>query len=291
VRGDTFRFQIEAPPGEWDRLAGELFELGTLGIEERAGEGLLAYFRPAVGLERAVLALADPLRGIRVSAATRLAPRDWERLWREGLAARQVAGLWIRPSWVPSQGMPELQIDPAQAFGSGEHATTRLALELLIRSLREGDRILDFGAGSGILALAALRLGARRAMGVEIDRVACENAAQNARRNALAPAWVCGSLDAIAAGARFEGVVANLLWSRLEPCLLRLAGHAERFLVLSGYLRGERAGVVRAIREAGLETLEERYEEQSGDVWCATLLAQPAPRQAASSSARVSSKR
>jgi ribosomal protein L11 methyltransferase len=278
MQGDHLQFRIEAPLREWDRLAGELFELGTLGIEERSGEGLLAYFTPEPGTERAVLALADPARGIRVSAATRLPPRDWERLWREGLAARRVAGLWIRPSWVPSEGTPEIQVDPAQAFGSGEHATTRLALELLIRSLEQGDRVLDLGTGSGILALAALRSGARGAVGIDVDRVACENAASNARRNALAPAWVCGSLDGIASQARFEVAVANLLWSRLCPWLPRLAEHAERCLVLSGYLRAERSSVARALRDLGLEMLEERQESQSGDIWCAARVAQPPAR-------------
>jgi ribosomal protein L11 methylase PrmA len=115
-------------------------------------------------------------------------------------------------------------------------------------------------------------------VGIDVDRVACENAASNARRNALAPAWVCGSLDGIASQARFEVAVANLLWSRLCPWLPRLAEHAERCLVLSGYLRAERSSVARALRDLGLEMLEERQESQSGDIWCAARVAQPPAR-------------
>jgi ribosomal protein L11 methyltransferase len=291
MTGETLQFRIEAPPEEWDRLVGELFELGTLGIEEREGEGLLAWFPVEADAEPAVAALADPARRIFVSGARRVPPTDWERAWREGLGARRVAGLWIRPSWVSSRGSPELQIDPEQAFGSGDHATTRLALELLGASVRAGDRVLDLGAGSGVLALAALRLGAHRALGVDLDRVACACAAGNARRNALAPAWLCGSLDAVTPGARFDGVVANLLWSEVEPWLGRLAAHASRFLVLSGYLRSERSAVATSIREAGLVLQEERNEEQSGDVWCAALAGQGARRLASSSASSVSSKR
>jgi ribosomal protein L11 methyltransferase len=272
ARGDTLEVRIAAPPAEWDRLAAELFELGTLGIEERDGEGLIAWFRADWDRRAELHALEDAARGVRV-AALRLRPdEDWARSWREGLGARQVAGLWIRPSWVRSSGLPELVIDPAQAFGSGEHASTRLALDLLIGALRSGDRLLDFGAGSGILALAALRLGAERAVGVEIDPVACRNAAENAELNDLCPDWLCGSLDAVAASARFDGAVANLLWSRLEPCLARVAAHATRFVVLSGFLASERASVIEAVHACNLEIALERSEPQSGDHWHALLV-------------------
>ncbi len=289
----TLRVRIDAPPDEWDRLLGELDGLGTLGVEERdssgTAPGLLAYFEQNLPPE-AVRTLADAARGVIVHDPEVLPDTDWEREWRRGLEPRQVAGLWIRPSWCASRGEPELVIDPEQAFGTGEHATTRLALGLLLESLCAGDSVLDFGTGSGILALAALRRGARRALGFDLDPVACRCAGRNAARNGQALALWCGSLDALAPGVRFELVVANELWSRAAPWLARLAAHAERALVLSGFLESERPAVEGALDALGLEVAQRVREPQGGDDWGALVAVHAAARQSSSRSRSVSSK-
>jgi len=240
-------------------------------VEERETE-LLAYF-PAEGAPLAELrALADRARAIAVSGPEPVPERDWEELWRAGLGPRRIGKLWVRPSFAPSQGSPELVIDPQQAFGSGEHASTRLALGLVLDELRPGDAVLDVGTGSGILALGALRLGADRAVGFDLDPVAIANAAENRARNALRLALFAGPLDALAPDARFDLAVANLLLHELLPCLHALAGRARRALVLSGYLASERARLEAALATSPWRTVRESSEVQSGDRWCARLL-------------------
>ena len=285
-------FRIELPHAEVERVSAELHSLGTHGIEERmrpgdAGPELLAYFDASEAQAPRVLALASNERAIRVHGPEPVPKVDWEREWRAGLRPRRVGALWIRPSWCDSMGLPELLIDPQQAFGSGEHATTRLALGLLLDTLEPGDRLLDVGTGSGILALAALRLGAAGACGIETDRVACANALENARRNRLPLQLVCGDVRALAAAARFEIVAANMLLHELLPCLPRLLRAASRTLVLSGYLEEERARLEQGLRESDWKTLREEVEEQSGDRWCARVLGHARFRQSSRTSAMV----
>jgi ribosomal protein L11 methyltransferase len=274
---ETLRYAIAV--GEEDRewLVAELYALGTLGLEETA-RGLVAYFPPEAPAEP-VLALARECRSVRVSGPERVPPTDWAHEWRRGLRPRRVARLWIRPSWCEVEGTPELMLDPQQAFGSGEHASTRLALELLIAALQPGDRILDLGTGNGVLALAALRCGARGAVGCDLDLVACREAAENGLRNGLRPQLFCGSLEALDEGARFDIAIANLLVGELEPWVERLARHASRTVVLAGAIGRERSRVLARTRGAGLALVAERREEQNGEVWWAGRFAQARSRQ------------
>ncbi|MCP4002695.1 MAG: methyltransferase domain-containing protein [bacterium] len=271
-------FRIESPVSESENLVAELHSLGTSGIEERIVSGdlervvLLAYFSADLEVEEALRTLADSQVQIAISGPERVPETDWEVEWRRGLAPRRVAGLWIRPSWCDSPGTPEIVIDPQQAFGSGEHASTRLALELVLEELRSGDELLDVGSGSGILSLAALRLGAQRATGIDFDPAACRNAAENRMRNRLPCEFVCGTLAAIDADARFDLVVCNMLLGRMEPWFERICAHATRSLVLSGYLESECKPLDEFCERAGWRTRRELKETQSGDTWCARSL-------------------
>ena len=289
---NALRFRIDAPVGTWDVLIAELHELGTLGVEERDDASpphLVAWFAEASGASP-VHALADPERRIAVSQPERVPDADWERRWREGLEPRRVGPLWIRPSWCASHGDPELTIDPERAFGSGEHASTRLALRLLLDALRPDDALLDVGTGSGVLGLGALRLGASAAIGIDIDPVAIANARANAARNRLPLRLVTGTPDALAPASRFDLVAANLLIARLHPLLPRLAAHTRRGLVLSGYLEDERDRVERGTARCGLGVKRRASELQSGDRWCAAWLVHARYLQSSSRSFKVSSK-
>ena len=269
TRPDVTQIWIEAPASERERLVAELYACGTLGLEER-DDGLVAYFpslEPQDPVLEAIAALADADLAVRVGAPTRVAPTDWEVEWRRGLAPRLVAGLWIRPSWCASQGQPELCIDPQQAFGSGEHATTRIALELLLAVLRPEDRVLDVGTGSGVLALGALRQGAHAAVAFDLDFAACHNARDNARSNGLPLPLFCGTLAALSPGRRFDLVAANLLWAELEPWVPRVADHARREVIVAGPLARERDRVCARFESQGLALGDERTESQSGDDW------------------------
>ncbi len=287
-------FRIEAPAHEVERLIAELHSLGTLGIEERSADPytlLLAYFSVGSVPESAVLGLADAARRIQLRGRQSVPAMDWEREWRAGLGPRRVGSLWIRPSWCASQGTRELEIDPEQAFGSGEHASTRLALTLLLDALQPGERVLDVGTGSGILGLGALRMGAGFALGLDLDPQACTNAAANRSRNGLPLALACGTLAALAPQARFDLVVANMLPRQLQPWIGELVRRASRGLVLSGYLREEREELRALLSARGSVAVREIEEPQSGDTWCASLWLQARALQSASRSPSVSSKR
>jgi ribosomal protein L11 methyltransferase len=246
---------------------------------------MLLLYAPAAAAAAVVRAVrAALLAPERVAEPEPVEEVDWSQAWRTGLGVLSISPrLRVRPSFAeepPAPGQAELVIDPGQAFGTGGHASTRLALEWvaeLAPRLAPGARVLDVGTGSGVLALAALRLSEARAVGLDLDPLATEAAAENARRNGLAARLdlVRGSVAALAA-AGFDLVLANLLRSEALPLLAGLAartrpgGHA----VFSGLLAGEGEEFRRALAAAGLHTQGERRQlDPSGESWLALLTA------------------
>jgi len=205
---------------------------------------------------------------------------DWAADWKRGLAPRQVTDrIVVKPTWTEwdaAPGQVVLDVDPQMAFGTGEHATTRGCLRLLDGALRGGDRVLDVGSGSGILAIAAVRLGAREAVAVEYDPDANLNARENFERNGVDGR--VRLVEALADDAllrelgRFDLVLANILSGVIRPLLpaLRgaLGGDAEGRLIVSGILRAESSDVVRDAEAAGFRV--ERVDEE--EEWWSALL-------------------
>jgi ribosomal protein L11 methyltransferase len=172
---------------------------------------------------------------------------DWVRATQETLAPVRVSSrLWIVPSWhdAPDPGAINIVLDPGLAFGTGHHATTRMCLRWLERTLRGGETVLDYGCGSGVLAITAMKLGAARADGVDIDEHALLAARRNALHNRVHVAFHSAA-DALRQPARI--VVANILAHPLivlAPLLARLTA-ANGKLALAGLL-AEQAEAVRA---------------------------------------------
>jgi ribosomal protein L11 methyltransferase len=179
---------VRTSAGQRDSVGAWLVARTGQAVEER-DDGTLVAFAPD---EEAVVALVEEL-GREVDAPVVIEPRrvestDWSTRWREGLGPRKLGRLTIIPSWLPEASEPDpltIVLDPETAFGSGEHGSTRAALTLLSRLLRPGDRVIDLGSGSGLLAIAAIKLGAARAIGIEIDAEANEVAARNVARNGV----------------------------------------------------------------------------------------------------------
>lgn len=154
-------------------------------------------------------------------------------------------------------------LDPGLAFGTGDHPTTRLCLRWLRAAVRRGDRVLDYGTGSGVLALAALKLGAARAVGVDTDPVAVSSALHNGSLNALPDAAAAFQVvlsgsgpDPVPDGAgQFDVVVANILVNPLTDLAARIAGYARPggLVGLSGVLDSQ----VEQLKEAYCVWLEE----------------------------------
>jgi len=161
---------------------------------------------------------------------------------------RIVDRLWIVPSWCEAvdPAAINLSLDPGLAFGTGSHPTTRLCIRWLAHELHANESVLDYGCGSGILAIAALRLGAGRVVGTDIDPNALSASRDNARRNGVAATFV--SPDELAAGecGPFDVVVANILANPLivlAPALAARVRDGGR-LVLSGILDAQAEAVI-----------------------------------------------
>jgi ribosomal protein L11 methyltransferase len=210
-----------------------------------------------------------------VATRERVTPRDWPETWKQGLRPLVVSPrLVVRPEFAACElapGQREVVIEPRQAFGTGAHGSTALALALLDERLAAaaGGRVLDVGCGSGVLAIAALALGARRAVACDLDPIAARETRENAIRNGHSVASFAGSLDALAFG-RFDLVVANLISSELLPILDALVDRvaADGAIVLSGLLFPERAGVEARLAARGLSIRAARDElDARGDHW------------------------
>lgn len=158
-------------------------------VEERDDGTLVAFAPDEAAAEALMTELSREADRLVETRRHLIESTDWSTRWREGLGARQVEQLTIIPSWLPEASEPDpltIVLDPETAFGSGEHGSTRAALTLLARLIRKGHRVLDLGSGSGILSIAAIKLGAATAIGIEIDPEANDVAGRNAARNGVA---------------------------------------------------------------------------------------------------------
>lgn len=183
-------------------------------------------------------------------AVERVEDEDWVRRTQAQFTPQQITSrLWVVPTWheAPDASAINVVLDPGLAFGTGTHPTTRLCLRWLAAHVRGGESVIDFGCGSGILAIAALKLGAREASGVDIDPQAVVAARRNAEQNQVAATF-------ISAAGQLRGpagiVVANILAQPLivlAPLLAELTARGGR-LALSGILTEQAHEVMEAFR-------------------------------------------
>ena len=200
---------------------------------------VIALFAEETDINPIIIAAAAQT-GIDVPAySVELLPeQDWVRLPQSQFDPIKISErLWITPSWheAPDAGAVNLQLDPGLAFGTGSHPTTHLCLQWLDRNLKGGESLLDYGCGSGILAIAALKLGAGSATGVDIDPQAIRASNDNAAQNQVPAHFHLP--DALPEG-RFDIVVANILANPLRMLGEMLAGRTRQGgrIVLSGIL-------------------------------------------------------
>lgn len=211
---------------------------------------LLGLFDDSLSLQALEQQLLDSF-GERLPAYSveALPEQDWERSWMDDFKPMRFGQrLWVVPSWhsAPEPDAVNMLLDPGLAFGTGTHPTTALCLEWLDGQPLDGCDVVDFGCGSGILAIAALLLGARHATCTDIDPQALEATADNAGRNQIDPARYSLHLPADMPQQQFDAVLANILAGplvQLAPQLTALCRPGGR-LVLSGIL-AEQAEAVR----------------------------------------------
>lgn len=209
---------------------------------------VVALFEEGTAADAVIAALAE-LLPVPPWRAEVLADQAWERAWMADFQPMRFGRrLWVCPSWCPPPD-PDgviLALDPGLAFGTGTHPTTALCLEWLDAQDLRGRTVLDYGCGSGILAIAALLLGAERALAVDNDPQALTATRDNAGRNGIAPERLLTCLpDALPPGFCAEVTVANILAGPLQslaPTLAQLTA-AGGSLALSGILAEQAAAV------------------------------------------------
>ncbi|MBN3184240.1 50S ribosomal protein L11 methyltransferase [Pectobacterium brasiliense] len=219
----------------------------------------------------AVIAMLEqePLLGVGFKhKIEQLEDKDWEREWMDNFHPMQFGKrLWICPSWrdIPDPTAVNVMLDPGLAFGTGTHPTTALCLQWLDGLDLEGKTIIDFGCGSGILAIAALKLGAARAIGIDIDPQAIQASRDNAQRNGVSERLELYLPKDQPAALSADVVVANILAGPLRELaplisdLPKAGGH----LGLSGVLATQADGVAEAYADKfTLDPVAEREE------WC-----------------------
>ena len=190
----------------------------------------------------AAIGLSEPLK----YSVEAVADQNWVQLTQSQFDPIRVSErLWIVPSWheSPDPAAINLILDPGMAFGTGSHPTTRLCPEWLERNVSPACTVLDYGCGSGILAIAAARLGAGRVAGVDIDPQAVESARANAERNGVT-ALFADSAEPVA--GEYDLVVANILSNPLRVLAPAICAHVRSGgrLALSGILREQAEEIV-----------------------------------------------
>lgn len=204
---------------------------------------------------------------------------EWSTAWKDYYHPTPIGKrLVVCPTWeeyTPGEGELVMRLDPGMAFGTGTHHTTRLCAGMLEEAVTPGCRLLDMGTGSGILSIAALLLGAKEAVGVDIDPVAVRTAGENAALNGFGPerfTAVCGELvhdkklaDRIGGG--FDLIAANIV----ADVIIAVAPTFPRHLrpggtvICSGIILPRKDEVIAALEGQGLTVIE----EQEKDGWCA----------------------
>lgn len=282
-----------------DVLSNRLMELGASGTVSEdlpatpASCVLKAYYPLATDMATLLDGIRQYLEGLRqlgLDVGTgelrtqQLAPTDWNEQWKQFFKPLRVGKhVVIKPTWEPFEADPAdviVEIDPGMAFGTGLHASTRLCLSLLEEYVHPADDVLDVGTGSGILSIAAARLGARYVLGLDTDAEALDIARENVRANARR--WdssletrielQVGSLDSLPLNERFECIVMNIRPNVIVP----LIPYAENLLqtggavILSGILEEEGPDLLHELRPFNLLM----HKQVTEDGWIAYVLSQ-----------------
>jgi ribosomal protein L11 methyltransferase len=270
---------VRVRPEQLELAQLRLWELGATGLEERdqttivrepdpSGTVVIAAFPDEASARYAL----REIRGEYEADIIYVPQQDWATEWRRGFGAQRIGErLLLHPSWEPAPSKPGdvvLTIDPENAFGSGDHETTRLVLQVLDQRVTGGERVLDVGCGSGVLSIAALRLGAASARATDIEEDAVVVAKRNAELNGVSASMQVSTQPLAEVDGVYDIVLANIetrvLVNMPKDLQARLA--PAGVLILSGILRGERDALLAVYAAMKLEACLEEGE------WCACIL-------------------
>jgi ribosomal protein L11 methyltransferase len=267
---------LDVPAEEVEEASYLLWELGAQGVEERdastliksaAGVTLIASFADDAAAQAAIAQLAP-----RAARLEHVVGDAWRDAYKQYFKVTRLGPrLVIRPSWEPYA--PEAQdvvvtVDPGRAFGTGTHESTRLLMAALDRLVQGGERVLDVGCGTGILAICALKLGAREARCIDIDPDAAEVARENAVANQVAAQLQADTATVEQLQESYPLVLANIQATVLVPLAQAIAARVAPagLLLLSGLLRGQEDEVRAAYPQFELQEMPAEGE------WIALIL-------------------
>jgi len=277
------RFRFHVPRGQADELSAALDDVGALSVTwEDAGDqpylevacpqepdwayvGVTGLFQTPCQPEEVTRSVNERLGARLVPEVKPLEERDWERAWLEQFQPRRYRGdLWVCPSWAepPDPPATSIVLDPGLAFGTGDHATTAMCLDWIGTYPPESRRVMDYGCGSGILAIACLLKGAVRAVGVDVDERALSASRLNAERNGVAERYTATAPDE-QRPEQFDLVVANIL----SKVLLELRDELTAAVVPGGTLLLTGILEEHAARVSGSFAPDFRFTEERRDGW------------------------
>ena len=263
------------PAANREGVIAALFQAGSQGVHED-GDAVVTHFPPDVAIDaiERVVMRADPSATISLSDSVEI---DYSQ-WRAKVGAHHVGDLVIAPPWLASQFAPGrvVIVEPAMAFGTGEHQTTRGVMRLMQGVIRSGDVVADLGAGSAVLSIAAAKLGAARIAAVELDHDSVGNAEENILANGVAAQVEIIEGDAtviLPLLAPVRVILANILSSVLTPMLptIRSALTPDGQAILSGLVLDEREAMLDALAD----NLFRVEREDTEDVWWSVQIALP----------------
>ena len=248
------KFTIQIDDKYQEPLIAELFDIGFDGFEQRENEIITYITKENIGIgdrEHIDQLLAGfPGEGF-IESEEVVADQNWNEQWEQTIRAQEIGHFFVKPTWAEEStpdGKILLEIDPKMSFGTGYHETTRLILKLLPSLVQEGHTLIDAGTGTGILSIAAIKLGAKHAFAFDIDEWSIENTRENILLNNVDKNITIkkGSAETIPKGKSVDLLVANIekntILELLPTFLNALKPGGD--LVLSGLLETDRQEVV-----------------------------------------------
>lgn len=201
---------------------------------------------------------------------------DWAESWKAFFWPQRItSSITVKPTWRDYKPEPHeivLEIDPGMAFGTGTHPTTALCITLVERYLQTGATFLDVGTGSGILMIAAAKLGAGRLVGIDNDEIALETAEKNLQLNHIGRSCFKLKTGNLTQGldGRFDLIVANILSEAVVKLLETIDRHMspKSVLICSGIYQKNCGDVLKKMRQQGLKVLEQRHEDSWVAIAC-----------------------
>lgn len=260
------RIDFTCPAPFQDFAIANLMDFGFEGFDQN-DQGFQAYIPERLVGDHARAQMADAVSNsdyaCEMIGEERILPRNWNEEWEKSIKSQYIEPFFICPTWVDDpqpDGSIRLVIDPKMAFGTGNHETTRLILRQLPKLVKTGDTVLDVGTGTGILAIAALKLGAKSAFGFDIDEWSFENARENSAQNGTSDNLeiALGSFDTVPDGVSYDLVIANVnrgILIDMSEDIVR-ATSAGGIAVLSGLLHQEENHILADEYFGQLEHLE-----------------------------------